>query len=90
MANLESKLKNNIKHLTDEQWEWIRLQLVNHKLGDVEMYNMNITLINRDLYLIVREVKCRRPKGWYQKMHSFMMMDLLTDNGLMYNLEKVK
>jgi predicted protein tyrosine phosphatase len=38
------ELENIIKHLTDEQWEWIRLQLVNEKLHSVETYNMNVTI----------------------------------------------
>jgi hypothetical protein len=80
------ELENNIKHLTNEQWEWIRLQLVNEKLHSVETYNMNVTLINRDLFLIVREIKCRKPIGHYQKIHSFMMVE---DNNL-YNIQKVK
>jgi hypothetical protein len=80
------ELENNIKHLTDEQWEWIRLQLVNEKLHSVGSWNMNVTLINRDLFLIVREIKCRKPIGHYQKIHSFMMVE---DNNL-YNIHKVK
>ena len=39
--DLQSKLKNNIKYLTDEQWDYIRVQLVNHKLP-VDVYNKNI------------------------------------------------
>jgi hypothetical protein len=81
----EVELENTIQYLTDKQWEWIRLQLINYKLGRVETYNMNITLINRDLYLIVREIKHRKPKGWYPKFHIFMMMERF---GGLYELVK--
>jgi len=81
------ELENNIKHLTDAQWEWIRLQLVNEKLHSVASWNMNITLINRDLYLIVRDIKHRKPKGWYSVIHTFLMIE--TDDKL-YDIQKVK
>jgi hypothetical protein len=83
LNNME--LENSIQHLTDKQWEWIRLQLVNYKLGSVGTYNMNITLINRDMYLIVREIKHRKPKGWYPKFHIFKMMERF---GGLYELVK--
>jgi hypothetical protein len=83
---LESKLKNNIKYITDEQWDYIRVQLVNHKLP-VDVYNMNITLLNRNFYLIISEVYCRRPKGWQQRIHTFLMIE--TDDGNLYELQKV-
>jgi len=81
------ELENNIKHLSNSQWEWIRLQLVNEKLVGVSAYNMNITLINRDLYLIVRDIKHRKPKGWYSVIHTFLMIE--TDDNL-YDIQKVK
>lgn len=84
--DLQSKLKNNIKYLTDEQWDYIRVQLVNHKLP-VDVYNMNITLLNYDYYLIVQEIKWSRAKGHYPKIHTFRMME--TDNGNLYEIEKI-
>jgi hypothetical protein len=83
--NLESKLTNNFKYLTDEQWDWIRLQIINHKLP-VEVYNMNITLINRTPYLIISEAYCRRPKGWQQRIHTFAM---IKNAGDLYDIEKI-
>jgi len=83
---LESKLKNNIKYITDEQWDYIRVQLVNHKLP-VDVWNMNITLLNRHVYLMVQEIKWTRAKGHYPKIHTFLMME--TDNGNLYELLKI-
>jgi hypothetical protein len=83
---LESKLKNNIKYITDEQWDYIRVQLVNHKLP-VDVWNMNITVLHRDFYLMVQEIKWNRAKGRYRKIHTFLMME--TDNGNLYNLVKI-
>lgn len=83
------ELENTIQYLTDKQWEWIRLQLINYKLGGVSTYNMNITLINRDLYLIVRDIKHRKPIGCYEKIHSFLMIENINDIDL-FDIQKVK
>jgi hypothetical protein len=86
MANLQSKLKNNLQNLTQEQYDYIWIQLVNQKIT-VDSYNMNITLLNKDLYLIVQEIKWSRAKGHYPKIHTFLMME--TDNGKLYSLLKI-
>ena len=86
MVNLQSKLKNLIRYTTDEQWDYIRVQLINHKLK-TDVYNMNITSLNNDLYLIVQEIKWSKKKGHYPVIHTFLMME--TDNGNLYSLLKI-
>ena len=84
--DLESKLTNNFKYLTDEQWQWIRIQMINHKLYHIQTHNMNITLINRTPFLIISEAYCRRPKGWQQRIHTFAM---IKNAGDLYDIEKI-
>lgn len=86
MANLQSKLTNNLKYLTQKHWDYIWIQLTNHKLN-FDTYNMNITSLNDNLYLIAQEIKWSRAKGHYLKIHTFLMME--TDNGNLYSLLKI-